>query len=485
MLVFFLFIIQSSYTVVKCKKVCAKRRQALDKHMFVCYTLIPAGKRRKEGVFYVENETVRRDTVVPYAPRTVLHCDCNSFFASVETALNPSLDEGPMAVCGDPEKRHGIILAKNQKAKKYGINVGEAIWQARQKCPSLTLVVPHHGLYTEYSRKINKIYQSYTDRVEPFGIDESWLDVTGSFMRFGDGKKIADEIRERVKMEVGITVSAGVSFNKVFAKLGSDMKKPDATTVISRENFRQVIFPLPASELLFVGRATSAELSRMRINTIGDLAATDRDALIRRFGKCGAVLHDYANGLEDSPVAPTGSFTQVKSVSNGFTFLHDLIDPAELRTALVALSDEVAARMRKHGVMGKTAKLFLRTNDLKVMGMQRKLPAPTNLYASIVKCVLSILESIDRHGMPIRSMTVAVSDLIDMDGYEARQVTMLAADPYSPFKREALENSIDKLRARYGKNSVVPASLLGNTLGFDPLSEKQSVFRSADSVILT
>ncbi|MCC8169630.1 MAG: DNA polymerase IV [Oscillospiraceae bacterium] len=234
--------------------------------------------------------------------RTILHCDCNGFFASVECALNPKLKNVPMAVGGDPESRHGIILGKNELAKPFNIMTAETIWQAKQKCPELVIVPPHHDVYRRYSKRINDIYKQYTDLVEPFGIDESWLDVTGSRRLFGDGKTIADELRARIKEEIGLTSSECVSFNKVFAKLGSDYKKPDATTVFSRENWRELIFPLPAKDLLYVGKTTAGALSLMGINTIGELAAADKSSLEKRLGKAGTMLYTYANGLDDSPV---------------------------------------------------------------------------------------------------------------------------------------------------------------------------------------
>ena len=213
--------------------------------------------------------------------RTILHCDCNGFYASCECAKNPQLKNVPMAVGGSVEARHGIILAKNELAKKYNVKTAETIWQAKKKCPDLVIVSPHYELYEEYSKRVNDIYKEYTDLVEPFGIDESWLDVTGSRALFGDGEKIANILRERIKAELGITISVGVSFNKVFAKLGSDYKKPDATTIITRENFKEIIYPLPVTDLLFAGKKTAVQLEKLKIKTIGDLACTDKEKLVK------------------------------------------------------------------------------------------------------------------------------------------------------------------------------------------------------------
>ncbi|MDR1917764.1 MAG: DNA polymerase IV, partial [Christensenellaceae bacterium] len=280
--------------------------------------------------------------------RIILHCDCNSFFASVEQVLNPALANLPMAVTGDPTKRHGIILAKNELAKAAGVQTAETIWQAKQKCPELICVPSHHDKYGEYSAKCNEIYDRFTDQVEPFGIDESWLDVTGSVKLFGSGETIANKIRETVKAELGITISVGVSFNKIFAKLGSDYKKPDAVTVITRNNFKDILHPLPVRALTGVGRKTLPELHRLNIKTIGDLANADRTILITTFGKMGGVLHDYANGLDNSPV--TATRPPEKSVGNGATFEKDLSTFNELLPRIIELAESVGFRCRKAGV---------------------------------------------------------------------------------------------------------------------------------------
>ena len=260
--------------------------------------------------------------------RVILHCDCNSFFASVETALNPCYKDVPMAVCGSEEDRHGIVLAKNELAKKCGIVTAETVYSARKKCPNLFIVKPHYDAYSDFSRRVNAIYADYTDKIEPFGIDESWLDITASIRYFGSPEKIAEGIRRRVKEEIGITVSIGVSFNKVFAKLGSDYKKPDAITYITPENYKDILFSLPASDLLFVGKRTAEELRSMGVRTIGELAATHRSLLVSRFGKMGEMLYEYSNGLDESPVV-AGVVSDAKSISNGFTFRHDLVTHSE------------------------------------------------------------------------------------------------------------------------------------------------------------
>ena len=282
------------------------------------------------------------------ADRVILHCDCNSFFASVETALNPSFKNVPMAVCGSQSDRHGIVLAKNELAKKYGIKTAETVYSAKKKCPSLVIAEPHYEEYSKYSKRVNAIYARYTDMIEPFGIDESWLDVTASRKLFGTGVEIAERIRKEVREEIGITVSIGVSFNKIFAKLGSDYKKPDAVTLIDRDNFKSIAYPLPVSSLLFVGKKTENALLSMGIRTIGALAESSPSLLNMRFGKIGEMLHAYASGNDESPVLPVQE--DAKSISNGFTFRHDLVGRGECRIGIDYLSEEIGRRLRNNGM---------------------------------------------------------------------------------------------------------------------------------------
>ena len=274
--------------------------------------------------------------------RVILHCDMNGFFASVELLERPELRDVPMAVCGDPDSRHGIILAKNEPAKKYGIVTAETLWQARRKCPELVLVPPHMKKYRHYAAEINKIYCRYTDLVQPFSIDESWLDVTASQSLFGSGREIADTIRFSVKEELGLTLSAGVSFNKIFAKMGSEYKKPDATTEITRQNFRELLWPLPIRELFTVGPATAQKCAQHGIRTIGALAEAQPAFLETFLGKSGRQLWEYANGLDESPVRRFTDEEEIKSIGNGSTFRKDLYTLDEILTAVTALSDTEA-----------------------------------------------------------------------------------------------------------------------------------------------
>jgi DNA polymerase-4 len=385
--------------------------------------------------------------------RIILHCDLNGFFAAVECVLNPSLKEVPMAVCGDPEKRHGIILAKNELAKKFKIETAETIWQAKKKCPELVLVTPHHGEYEKYSRLVNQIYARFTDLVEPFGIDESWLDVTGSTYLFGDGEKIANTIRKTVKEELGLTVSVGVSFNKVFAKLGSDYKKPDATTVISRETGKKVVFPLPVNSLLYVGKAANKVLAELGITTIGALAKADREFLVSKLGLLGGQIHDYANGKDDSPVASILDSRDVKSIGNGTTFSHDLISLEDIKAGIIMLADSVGTRLRKQKVKCCTLQVTIRDPAFKNINRQKQLETATNSTKQITDIAMQIIEENWKIGNPIRMLTVTAGKLIDKDKV-IEQISLFDKEKIDNKKQEKIECTIDEIREKYGHNTV-------------------------------
>jgi len=408
--------------------------------------------------------------------RTILHCDCNGFFASVECILHPEYKKVPMAVCGNPENRHGIILAKNELAKKYGIQTAETIWQAKRKCPELVLAEPHHEEYQKYSRKINAIYQRYTDLVEPFGIDESWLDVTGSQLLFGDGKDIADEIRETVKREIGLTISVGVSFNKIFAKLGSDYKKPDATTVIDRANWKKILFPLPASAMLFVGASAAKALAELGIHTIGDLAQSNRDLIVSRLGKPGGELYDYANGLDDSPVRSVDDRRAVKSVGNGMTFKRDLVGMEDIRLGVLTLADSVAARMRRQGVKCWTVQVTIRNPSFKTITRQKTLRAPTHLAKELARESLDLICSSWNLNAPIRMLTVTASGLVPEDATGEQLSLFKKPQEHGMEKQEHLESALDFIRSKYGKTSVAFGGILHNNLGIsEPKHEMENI----------
>lgn len=390
--------------------------------------------------------------------RTILHCDANCFFASVETVFHPEYKSVPMAVCGSQEDRHGIVLAKNELAKACGVATGEVIWQAKQKCPSLVIAMPHYELYAQFSKEMGRIFYDYTDMIEPFGIDESWLDVTASRRYFGDGISIAEKIRSRVKSELGITVSIGVSFNKVFAKLGSDLKKPDAITVIGRDDFRQKLYDLPISDMLFVGAKTRAALSRVGIYTIGDVAGCKRQYLISLLGKTGGELWDNANGLDISEVSKEGYADRAKSVSNGMTFKRNLRTQSDISFAVYYLADEVAKRLRATNARCRCVAINLRLPDLSHVGKQMTV-APTCLAADIAKYALRMIPLI-HNGGEIYSLTVHTSDLIY--GYE-KQESIFELEPGNK-KMSDLEYAVDGIHIRYGKGALKRASGIMNEL---------------------
>ena len=372
--------------------------------------------------------------------RVVLHCDCNSFFASVETALNPAYRGVPMAVCGSQSDRHGIVLAKNELAKKYNIQTAETVYSAKKKCPNLVIAEPHYDQYAIYSRRVNDIYARYTDMIEPFGIDESWLDVTASQKIFGSGLEIAERIRREVREEIGITVSIGVSFNKVFAKLGSDYKKPDAVTVISEENYKSIVFPLPASDMLFVGKKTSEVLLGMGVRTIGELAETSREILTLRLGKLGGMLHSYANGWDDSPVL--ASSDDAKSVSNGFTFRHDLVTRDECRVGIDFLSEEIGVRLRRHGQLCSTVALTIKDEYLRSIQRQKPQNPPTDVGEEIARTAYKILTEEWNEGKPIRMITVSATGLVRKESC-ASQISFFGEDNEKKHeKSEKKENAV-------------------------------------------
>ena len=397
--------------------------------------------------------------------RVILHCDMNGFFASVELLDYPQLRDKPMAVCGNPDNRHGIILAKNEIAKQYGVVTAETLWQAKKKCPDLQTVPPHHSKYRHYSRLINDIYLRYTDMVEPFSVDESWLDVTGSLKLFGTGRQIADEIRETVKKELGLTLSAGVSFNKIFAKMGSDYKKPDATTVITRENFRSLLWPMEIDSLFFVGKVTARKLRDFGIRTIGDLAASDRNAMISILGKQGGVIHDYANGLDTTPVLRFDQREKIKSVGNGTTFSRNLQSRDDIKTAVTGLSDTVASRLRKYKMKAFGVKVDIKDPDFKVISRQQQLENPTNLAETISDAALAIIEKSWNVRSPIRMLTITAINLCDEN--QAQQLSLFSDENIMSETSEKLERTMDDIREKFGSSAIAFGAVINNDIGLD------------------
>ena len=386
--------------------------------------------------------------------RIILHCDLNCFYASVELLSHPDLRQVPTAVCGDPTSRHGIILAKNEPAKRFGVQTAETIWQAKKKCPDLVLLPPHHGLYREYSRKVNDIYGQYTDLVEPFGIDESWLDVTGTLHLFGgDARRLADLLRSRIRQELGLTLSVGVSFNKVFAKLGSDYKKPDATTVISPENWRAIVWPLPVGDLLYVGGAARKLLARYGVDTIGQLAACKPEMLEQLMGKMGLQLHSYANGLDTDPVRSRFEKEPVKSVGNGTTFPQNLTARDQVRQGIAMLSDSVASRLRHLGLYAGGLQVTVRDPSFHDRSRQTQLPAPTHLIREVTETAMALTEQLWKPPAPIRALTVTAIHLVEAeDAYE--QVDLFGGTAASRQRSEKLEAAMDRIRGKYGSGAI-------------------------------
>lgn len=389
----------------------------------------------------------------------VLHCDLNNFYASVEQVLNPDLKGKFVAVSGNPETRSGIILAKNTAAKQMGVKTGEAIWQAKQKCPQLICVPPHFDYYVHFSQRVRAIYERYTDRVEGFGLDECWLDVTHSKM-FGTPFQIAEKIRADVRKETGLTISVGVSFSKTFAKLGSDLKKPDATTVISRENFKDVVWPLAVSEMLMVGPHTAQKLNEMGVYTLGDLANASSVALQKRFGVVGERLKTCAAGGDCDPVREAGVEREIKSVSHGTTTLRDMRTYADAEVVISVLSEMVATRLRRYGYVGSVVHLDVRRNNLTHESKQTTI-APTCVSKDIFTVATRLLPLVwaGETDLPLRSLTVAVSKL--QEASAGIQASLFQADNE---KQKQLEFSVDKIRKKFGFDAITKANQLNNDL---------------------
>lgn len=389
--------------------------------------------------------------------RVILHCDCNNYFASVELLDKPELRDQPVAVAGDPEGRHGIILAKNQIAKNYGVQTAETLWQAKKKCPGLILLPPHMDKYRAMSRRVNAIYLDYTDQVEAFSIDESWLDVTASRNLFGDGAAIADLLRRRVREELGITISVGVSWNKTFAKMGSDYKKPDATTVITRENVSQILYPLPVTDLIFVGKSSGQVLARHGIHTIGDLAACSMAEAEAWLGKGGKGLWLAARGLDDSPVRCYGEHEAVKSVGNGMTYPQDLVGREACIAGLTPLCESVGARLRAQHLKCRTITLQIKDPQLKVISRQKPVDPPTNLTRYLLREVIQLLESAWPEDAPVRLFTVTAGSLMDESAPVTAQLSFLEEAPREDPRQRRLEQVLDGLRNRFGQDAIATA----------------------------
>lgn len=385
--------------------------------------------------------------------RVILHSDCDSFYASVACLNKPELNGKPVAVGGDSESRNGIILSKNPLAKTFGVKTAEPLWQARQKCPELVVIRPDYDLYHKFAKKIRQIYFDYTDRIEPFGLDEAWLDVTGSQMLFGDGMSIAREISSRVKEETNITVSIGVSFNKVFSKLGSDYRKPYGITEISQSNFKRIVWPLPANHLLFVGGSTYNSLKKLGIYTIGDVANTPLNILKSNFGKGGVTLYNYANGFDTSSVAFFEHAESIpKSISNSATTPRDLVNDRDVKITMHLLADSVARRMRDLNLRCSTISMHVRNSKLSVLNRQHTMPRPVCSTKEIFDCAYQLFCENFHWNNTIRSLGIALS------GFNTEntgvQMCLFETDEKKIIRHEKLDCAVDKIKDKYGSKII-------------------------------
>ncbi len=419
--------------------------------------------------------------------RKILHCDMNSFFASVELLDHPELRNVPVAVAGNPENRHGIILAKNDPAKKFGVTTAETIQEAKRKCPGLIFLAPHYEKYSYYSGKINEIYREYTDQVEPFSIDESWLDVTGSEKLFGTAEEIGNKIRKRVRETYGLTLSVGVSYNKIFAKMGSEYKKPDATTVITTENYREILWPQPVGSFFYVGKATAQKLQKIHIYTIGELAQSDSALLKRYFGSHGADLHRYANGLDDSPVRRWGEREDVKSVGHGVTFRRNIRGEEDVSMVVTEISDWVSSRLRLYKMKAYGVKVEITTPEFRKISRQKQLRQSFVTASTIRKNAMELIQEAGYMNKDIRLLTITAIHLQREDAPE--QMSIFDMDDFAipvtenpksggsvpqnrtqskktnPKKEENLERTMDQIRQKFGRESIQYAHSMGNDLG--------------------
>lgn len=398
--------------------------------------------------------------------RTILHSDCNCFYASVELLHHPELRGKPVAVGGDPEERHGIVLTADYTAKRRGVKTGMALWQARQVCPDIIFLPPRMDLYLRFSRMAQEIYAEYTDKREPYGIDESWLDVTDSVSLKGDGYHIAQEISSRMKKELGITVSVGVSFNKIFAKLGSDYKKPDAITTMNKDEYRDKAWPLPVSDLLYVGSATNNKLRGIGIRTIGDLARTEESLLVRKLGKMGSILWAFANGYDESPVKIENTSAPIKSVGNSTTTPKDMETDEDVKIVLYILAESVAARLRENGFRCRTVEISIRDKDLLHFSKQVKLQNASNITREIAEAGYKLYKEsyrmpADEHELknsrpefyqkPLRSIGIRGTDLVTDYFWEQLDMFM---DPKEREKQMKVDAAVDNIRKRFGFYSI-------------------------------
>lgn len=390
--------------------------------------------------------------------RFILHSDLNNFYASVESLYNPNIRNKAVAVVGDEEKRHGIVLAKNYIAKSYGVKTGDTVWEARTKCAEELVCVPaRFELYLYISKLVKDIYREYSDRVESFGIDEAWIDISSIARNFDEAVKIADNIRNRIIAEIGLTVSIGVSFNKVFAKLGSDMKKPNATTLITPDNFKQLVWQLPASDLLYVGKATAKKFEKANIKTIGDLANTNIKYLKLTLGKMGEVLHDFACGKDKSLVSSIFDDEKIKSFGNSTTCPINLSNNEQVKSIIYLLSESVAERMKKKGYYASSISVWIKDTNLKSFERQMTLPISTNISEDIALNAYKLFVDNYDWNLDIRALGVRVTNLS-----RGNVQCDLFGKSKNLEKKQKLECAIENLRGRFGYNIIRRGNILSN-----------------------
>ena len=391
--------------------------------------------------------------------RDILHCDLNNFYASCECLANPTLKDKAVAVGGSTEDRHGVIVASNYKAKSFGIKCGVTVYQALKLCPNIAICPPNFKLYNEMSRKVRAIYEQYTDQVEVFSIDECWLDVTHSKM-FGSPIEIANAIRERVKAETGLTISVGVSFNKTFAKIGSDLKKPDATTEISIHNYRDIVWKLPAGDMFGIGRQTRNKLFKLGINTIGDLAKFNKDILITQFGKLGELMYNHANGIDNDPVAYLSDDAEPKSIGNSTTFYKDLTDKKDIELGFTVIAESVVARMIKHNIScAKTLSIVVKDAELNSYQKQCQLNPPCRDSGIFTQTAVNMFNKNFSHLSGIRLLGITASDWCD----SSSQINMFESSK----RCKSIDNVMLKIRDKYGLQSIKK----GNTMLDDKIAK--------------
>ncbi|MBQ9786051.1 MAG: DNA polymerase IV [Clostridia bacterium] len=381
--------------------------------------------------------------------RVIFHCDANSFFASVEIAHNPKFKGMPVAVTGNPEKRTGIILTKNPEAKKFGVETGEAIWQAKLKCPGLICLPPHYDIYEEYSAKLRKIYEKYTDRVESFGIDECWLDMTDTLKFFGDAKDVADRLRRHVRETLGITISVGISFGKLFAKLGSDLKKPDATTVISLKDFKKIVYPLPITSVIGIGSRLEKRYNKIGVFVLGDIVNIPDSVLKKKFGILGLQLKQKLLGVDSEPVRKCDDIAPPKSVGNGTTTIKDVYTRAEIKEVVVALCEEISTRLRNGNFNANSISVTIKTAEFKHYHQTMRMPFVTNTSTHLSRFAMQIIDEFWQYNTPVRAVRICTYNLTNS---KQTQLCMFSEE----IKNSNLNKALDKIRTKYGYFSISP-----------------------------